>query len=139
MANKNPSPKTRIQKGQVLNPEGGRTHDPIKKRLRRLTQFELQQLGSMFLDQDEAQIKKIMKDKKDSVLRRTMAGLMLDIMQYRDEKKITLVFDRTAGKVSDKLIVGVDDETEKDKEWTEEQELAFIKKHNADIDLTDDE
>lgn len=93
MANKNPSPATRIKKGQVLNP-GGRpkgllTADTIKALMGRFCHLTKNQLADIIQGPDS------------TMLEIMVAAVMAKAAKDGDYSRLSFLLDRTVGKVKD--------------------------------------
>lgn len=127
-----------IKKGEVRNPTG--KGNPELQRLRRLTAFELQEIGSLLMNKEPAELKRIAKDPHESALRQWLANMILIGKETGDEKKFNAVADRIVGKVSDKLqIFGPEDDTDKKDDLTLEQKMALADKLAKDLKCVDDD
>ena len=87
-----------IQKGQVLNPLGGRAHNPELKLLRRMSNAEIAQIGTLVLDGNVDGLKALVQDKNSSVLRVWMSTVALKAIQKGDAHALSIILDRIAGK-----------------------------------------
>jgi translation initiation factor RLI1 len=124
------------KKGEVRNPQG--INNPIKQKINRLTQFELQQIGSTMLNKDRVELRKIIKAKSGySVNQQIFAALALKSLEQADEKCATVVWDRTAGKVSEKIqMFGPDDDPSKADALTPEEKEKILNDNIKKLDIT---
>ncbi len=120
------------------NPLG--RNNPELQKIRRLTAFELQETASLILNKDKAELKKLLKAKSGvSVNTQMVVAIALAAVTYADEKKANAIWDRTVGKVSEKLqMFGPDDDPDKS-ELTPEEKAAIVKKNLDKLGLTEDE
>jgi hypothetical protein len=91
MANKNPSPATRIKKGQVLNPTGRPkgilTTDQVKALFGKMSA----------LTKDE--LLEIIKSPKSSILEITTASIFAKAAKDGDYSRLNFLLDRSIGRV----------------------------------------
>lgn len=104
MANRNPSPSTRIKKGEVRNPEGARAHNQALKNLKHLTKKELADLTNLIIKGDLDQLKRIAKKEvKASVLQVMVAAVCVKVIEKGDMHSLNMLLDRIIGKVKDEV------------------------------------
>lgn len=98
-------------KGQVANPRGGGAHDPDKKIIRRLTQVQVAEVGSLILDGNLDELRRIIGDPKEGVppaadaspLKIWFATVALKGISKGDMHSLSIFLDRVVGKVKDKI------------------------------------
>lgn len=96
----------RFVKGQKgANPLGAGAHNKDVKHLRRLTQEEVAQLGSMILEHDLTALMAIKDDPKASVLKVWFASIAVKAINRGDAQALTVLLDRIVGKVKEKMEV----------------------------------
>lgn len=99
----------RFKKGQSGNPQGGRLHDPVVKKLRAITRQEIADIGSMVITGDRAALQRIIKNPKETVLRQWFAKVALNALETGDSKHFNVLLDRIVGKATEvKEISGPD-------------------------------
>lgn len=104
MANKNPSPATRIKKGEVRNPEGARAHNQALKQLKHLTKKELADLTNLIVKGDIDELKLIASRKrKASVIQVMVAAVCVKVIEKGDMHSLNMLLDRIIGKVKDEV------------------------------------
>lgn len=105
--NKNPSPATRFKKGNNANPLGGKLHDPEIRAIKRLTQDELKEVGTLVVKGDIEALKKLKEDSKCSVLQAMVASVAIRIISKGDMQALDVLLNRLIGKVKDELDMSV--------------------------------
>lgn len=98
MPNPNPPHHTRFKKGVVQNPLGAGAHNKEIKKLRRMTDKELGEVGTLLIDGNRAELRRICKDPKSPALRVMLAKMALRAIDFGDEKKFNAIMDRIVGK-----------------------------------------
>lgn len=104
MGNKNPSPSTRIKKGQVLNPLGGKAHNPTVRALKRLTNAQIAEIGAELITGTGEEFKAIAEDPNATMLQRWFAKVMINGVTRGDHKALDVVLNRIAGKVQERVM-----------------------------------
>lgn len=105
MGNPNPSPKTRFRKGQTGNPSGGRLHNPVLRKIRKLTMDEVAELGAFIITKNVVQLKKIIADAqknpetKSSALKIWFATIAIKGISKGDAYALDTLLNRLIGKV----------------------------------------
>jgi len=92
-----------IQKGEVKNPEGGRSHDPIKSAIKRLTKAEFEDIISLALDANLEELKKIIKDPSSTALRVGVASSLIKAVGRGDFGTLTAIVERIIGSMAMKV------------------------------------
>lgn len=109
MANRNPSPKDRFRKGVSGNLEGGRKHNPEIKAIKRLTEAEMIEVGSLVLKGNIRELQLVLKDPTSSVLKCMMAGVAIKTIQKGDPHALDVLLNRLIGKVKERVeVTGID-------------------------------
>jgi hypothetical protein len=96
-----------VKVGQVLNPRGAGAHDPIVKRIRKLSQEELHEVGSMLLHRKFTDIEKLAENEDANGLKRVLASVILSAERGGNMAKFNALLDRLIGKVSDRVDITV--------------------------------
>lgn len=86
------------KKGEIRNPLGARSHDPIRKQLKRLTGDALLDIINMILQNESAGLKKIMDDPKETAIRRIAAKHVHDAIKSGSWGAIEPLIIRACGK-----------------------------------------
>lgn len=91
MANRNPSPSTRIKKGQVLNPTGKPkgllTGDKVKKAI------------SDLYKADKEKLEKVLKSRTSTALDMHIAAIIVKGIQKGDAHSLEMLLQRAIGKI----------------------------------------
>lgn len=104
--NPNPSPKTRIKKGEVRNPKGAGAHNPELREIRNLTKKELVDLGNLVIKGDLPALKKIADAKKGvPVLTIWLAKICVKGIERGDVAALDILLNRLVGKVKDETLM----------------------------------
>ncbi len=98
-----PPKKNQFKPGQSGNPLGGRAHNPMKKKIKRLTNEEIADLGALLLAKDFDAIDRIAEERKDSALKVWTATLIVKSIKRGDTGAWSLLMDRMAGRVPQKV------------------------------------
>src|SRR4051812_6901320 len=102
MANPNPSTRTRFKKGQIANPRGAGAHDRTLYEIRRLSNQEVVEVGTLLLLGDITSLRAMAKDKNASALKVMLASLVVKAMRG-NVGAFNALLDRIIGKVKDKV------------------------------------
>ncbi len=108
MANPNPKPPpkhSQFKKGQVANPLGGRSHNPINKALRNLTVESYREIIELVLTSDVRAIKAIAEDPKSTGLQVGIAVAFMKAIKNGDYAVIERIAERIVGKIPDVIKV----------------------------------
>lgn len=104
-----------IKKGQVLNPEGARAHNPDMVRLKRLTNAEVAEIGTLIVLGNEQALSDIILDSEidpkcqHSALKVWMARIALNGIRRGDGHALDKFLDRVVGKVREKIEISGED------------------------------
>lgn len=93
----------KIQKGQVLNPEGGRSHDKEKRILKSLTVKHLKELIDMAVMGNEMDLDEVIENPYSSIVQKTMAKALKDAVKSGNWFAMENIINRIVGKVPDKV------------------------------------
>lgn len=92
------------KKGQSGNPEGGRAHDPLVRKVRHLTKQQLAEMGNLVLQNNVVELKRTLKDTRhSSTLKVMLASIMHRVINKGDSAAFDVLLNRLIGKVTDKL------------------------------------
>lgn len=88
-----------IRKGEIRNPKGINA-DPEMKAIKKLTAFELKELGSVMIRKDLKELKRLGKGPTGvSWLIASTAAIAVKAQETGDDKKWNAILDRIVGKV----------------------------------------
>jgi hypothetical protein len=105
---KKPPVEHRIKKGEVRNPLGGKTQNPVLNAMRRLTQEDLADVGQMILAGEFESIKEIAENPKGhNALKAIFCSVFNKAHEKGDMQSLNLFLDRVVGKVKDKVDVTI--------------------------------
>ena len=88
-----------FQPGQSGNPNGRPPVAADVLRIRKLTNDEIKEVGSILLNGRESDLEALLKDDETPILKKWMASVALTGMKTGDEKKLNAILDRIAGKI----------------------------------------
>jgi Family of unknown function (DUF5681) len=91
------------KKGQSGNPEGGRKHNPIMRRLKALTNEQVAEIGTLILEGNLPQLQAIAKDDTAPALKVLIASVVAKAMQRGDAHALNIILDRIAGKIKERI------------------------------------
>lgn len=89
-------------KGQVANPLGAGAHNQELKKVKKLTQKEVAEVGQMILDGNVYQLRQLTNDPTVNALKATMAKIWLRAYDKGDVGSMEAILDRVVGKVAQK-------------------------------------
>lgn len=98
MPNPNPNKSTRIKKGQVLNPRGGAAHNPEIKALRRMSNIQLAEVGTLLLEGNLERLREIKKKEIGSAIQIWIATLVVHAIEHNKIDVLDCLLDRIVGK-----------------------------------------
>lgn len=93
-----------VKKGEIRNKKGINA-SPLVQRLRKVTQHDVEEIGSMLVLGEQEKLPQIKDNPKDSPLRAMMASVAMEAIADGDEKKMNAILDRLIGKAKEKLEV----------------------------------
>lgn len=88
-----------FEKGNCANPLGAKAHDAALRTVRKLTKLELSEMGTLILDGNLDDLKKVTEDKKSSVLKVWIATVAMKAISKGDMHSLNQLLDRIVGKV----------------------------------------
>lgn len=100
-----PNPQNLIpaKKGEVRNPLGAGSHNPMVKRIRALTLNELAEIGTLLLDKTEDELKAIATDPAEKMTRKWMASVAYDSFKRKKHEFLFSYLDRLVGKIPQQI------------------------------------
>ena len=113
-----------FKKGQSGNPEGSRLHNPELRAIKRLTNDELIDVCSFMIKGNLDELKTMLDNPKETVLRLMLASVAYKTIVSGDIKGLELFLDRIIGKVKEKTEVTVNPDLQNAAQITEELYLA---------------
>lgn len=103
-----PPPGRKIQPGQRLNPKGSSNKARSLAKLRRLTNEQVSEVGTLVLEGNRDALQAIGNDKNASVLKVWMASLVVSSMKKGDPAAFRAILDRICGRPRESITVGGD-------------------------------
>lgn len=105
MANYNAKPPKgkKFEKGQVNNPLGAGAHNPEVKLIKKLTNDEIAELGSIIVSGDVEKLNEVRQSKTASVIQVLMASVLQKAILRGDMAAANALLDRIVGKVKDQV------------------------------------
>lgn len=95
--------------GNRANPIGAGAHNKDLKRVRRLTQQEVSELGTLILDHNLAELTAIAKDPYACVLKVWFASIAVKAISRGDANALNAILDRIVGKPKEHIeVTGAD-------------------------------
>lgn len=95
----------KIKKGTILNPEGGRAHDPAKKLLKRFTNSYLKEVIELAVMGNLAGLKAVAEDPDTPAIQVGVCTAMISAINKGDWGLLESIIVRIVGKVPDKIKV----------------------------------
>lgn len=106
--------------GQTGNPLGASIHNKKLNEVRLLTREELTSMASILLKSDVRELKRILDDDKQTILRMMLAAVAYKTITTGDIKGLDLFLDRIIGKPKEMTEIIVDRKTENDPQLVHE-------------------
>lgn len=119
-----------IVKGEVRNPNGGRTHNKELRSVKALTQVEIAEVGGLILNNDVAALEEIIANPKSSVFKIWVCKISLKALERSDVNTLSILLDRIVGKVKEH--VEYSGAIAQPVSLTDEQGLALIAKAKSE-------
>ena len=91
-----------ILPGQVLNPRGAGAHNPEVKLIRRLTQDQIEEIGSLILEGRIGDLERMSLDKNTTGLKAMMASVIVKAWRKGDSTAMEAILSRVAGKLKER-------------------------------------
>jgi hypothetical protein len=129
--------KIQAKKGEPGRNPLGRSN-PKLAAARRLTNFEIAEVGSILVREGVKGLKKMMKDPNISNLQYILCRMVMDARDG-DEKVTQHLFDRIAGKVTDKMQIFGGEEKPEGEQMTEAQQLEIAQRTLKSLELSKNE
>ena len=101
MPRKPPPEGKRFKPGQSGNPLGAAAHNPELKKLRRLTQQDVADVGTLIVEGDITTLRKLAADKNENALKGVMASVWLRAYDKGDMNAMDAILNRIIGKVKE--------------------------------------
>lgn len=98
MANTKPPMGKRFEKGNKANPLGAGAHNPILRAVKRMTQAEVAEVGSLLLDGNLEKLAAVKDDRDASVLKVWMCSIAITAIKKGDAQALNALLDRIVGK-----------------------------------------
>ena len=121
-----------IKKGQVLNPEGGRTHNQAQKALRRLTIDTYREVIELALSSNLTALKSLAQNPMTPAIQVGIATSLIKAINKGDYSVLELLASRIVGKIPDELNVNSKNETQLSV-IDEKKVAAALKKIESDV------
>lgn len=99
----NPNPKHKFKKGVVTNPHGAGAHNPVVKKIRKLSQDELEEVGSIVVFSNVDKLKEIIHNPESSALKVWMAMVVVKAIERGDMNTLGEFCNRLGLKQTEKL------------------------------------
>lgn len=122
-----PPVEHQIKKGEVRNPLGGRAHNPELRAIKRLTEDELVEIGSMIVKGSIEELQAVGKDKNCSAIKAMMAAVAVKAINKGDHMALDALLNRIVGKVKDRVEQSI----------TLEPEISYKTKWGGTFESTD--
>ena len=87
--------------GQSGNPEGRPAIPEDVKKIRKMTNDEVKEVGTLLLNGKESDLKAMLTSEETPILKKWMASVSLEGLRNGDEKRLNAILDRIVGKVKD--------------------------------------
>jgi hypothetical protein len=91
----------RFQPGQVANPLGGKAHNPVVKAIKRMTNDDLADVGSLILAGNKEALKEAIYNPETPNLKLWLCTSALRAIERGDDSTLLALLDRILGKVKD--------------------------------------
>jgi hypothetical protein len=88
-----------FKKGETGNKIGANAHSPEIKAIKKMTMKEIEEIGTMLLNENVEQLKIIMMDKDSPAIRTMIAAVVLKAISRGDAKAMNTILDRIVGKI----------------------------------------
>ena len=92
-----------FQAGKSGNPLGAAVHNPEVKAIRRLTQADVADIGSLILEGNVEKLKEVQMDPTTTVLRVWICSVAIKAINRGDAQALNALLDRIVGKAKDVL------------------------------------
>jgi hypothetical protein len=100
-------PGRRIQKGMVLNPLGGKAHNPVIRELRKITQDDVALVGQLIIENNTEEMERIVASPDSTVLQAWMASVAKKGIERGDSNALDVLLNRIIGKAKERVDVNV--------------------------------
>lgn len=107
VGNKKPPVEHQIKKGEVRNPLGAGAHNPVVKALRRMSQDDIAEIGTLIVGGQIDKLKDVAFNPESTVLQVWIAAVAIKAIEKGDAQALSIILDRIAGKVKENVDVTV--------------------------------
>lgn len=122
-----PPDEFKFKKGKSGNPLGGKLHKPELRAIKRLTEDELVEIGSMIVKGSIEELQRVGKDKNCSAIKAMMAAVAVKAINKGDHMALDALLNRIVGKVKDRVEQSI----------TLEPEISYKTKWGGTAEATD--
>jgi hypothetical protein len=98
---------TQFKPGQSGNPNGRPQLSADERRIRKLTNDEIKEVGSLLLAGKESELAALVASDETPILKKWMANVALIGLKSGDERRMTALLDRIVGKVKEEIDINV--------------------------------
>lgn len=98
-----------IKKGEVLNPNGARAHDPLKKELKKFTQKYMRDTIEIALTGNILGLQEIVKNPDSPAFQVGLAKSLYNAINQGDWGTLESIVQRVVGKIPDRIHLGSDE------------------------------
>lgn len=98
-----------IKKGQIMNPEGARSHDPVKKEIKKFTSKYMTEIIELAVMGNLEGLAKVVKDPNAPAIQVGVAKALHKAISNGDWGTLNDIVARIIGKVPDKVHIGGED------------------------------
>ena len=91
--------KTQFKKGNNANPKGAGAHNPITKTIKKLSNEQVAEVGTILLNGTKEDLQKITADPNSSILKLMVASVAAKAIRNGDSSAMQAIMDRIAGRI----------------------------------------
>jgi hypothetical protein len=91
------------KKGEVRNPEGGRTHNPIMRALAKVTKDSFADVLTIAFQSTETELQDLIFDPEATALKKLIARAMLQALEEVNYGFVERIADRLIGRIEDNI------------------------------------
>ena len=92
-----------FQKGNNANPIGALAHDPVIRKIRKMTHADIEEIGQVILEGNLEKLNAIKNDPNTSVLKLWICTIAIIAIKKGDVNALNSILDRIVGKVKEKV------------------------------------